>query len=115
MAELMLKHEIDAVIRKVCQANGCPELATQISAKWSRRIVKTTGLYHLDTMTIHLSQKLLLNLPEDQRAEAIAREACHLIAWHKHQDTSHHNLWQALMRNAGFPHAKRVMELREAS
>ncbi len=109
--ERIMDSEIRQAILHACTANGCPDLAAEITVEFSDRIVGTPGRTDLRRKLIKLSNRIFQHMTLAQQVESVSRETCCLIGWRLYQNPGYDGVWQGLMRKAGFPDAKRVVEL----
>ncbi len=97
-------------ITKACIANGVPEFANEISAKWNRRFTAKAGMAQAGSLNlITLSVQLWERASDAENIETVIHETCHLIARKisTYTISSHGPEWQACMMRAGYPNPRR--------
>jgi predicted SprT family Zn-dependent metalloprotease len=103
--------KINQWIKEACEANGMPELTSQIKWEFNSRFTRRMGDAQPGTKHIRLSAPLWERADEDEQRNTVKHEVCHLIAPRllamvgKRED-AHGAMWRACMRVAG-EHASR--------
>jgi len=98
------KAQYESLIRRVLEANGCPEIFDRITVSWNARFTARMGDAQYGTYRIRLSTPLWPRATVEEQENTVAHEVCHLIAVHKYgwKAKGHGYLWADCMVRAGF-------------
>lgn len=98
------KAQYSDLIRKVLEANGCPDIFDRITVEWNARFTRRMGDATYGIYRIRLSSPLWSRATKAEQNNTVAHEVCHIVAVHLYGfgAKGHGADWQLCMMRAGY-------------